>query len=51
MADGLRPVFPAAPRRAADLPPREALPAPRFPKNPSPWARLGCWLFDRLARR
>lgn len=28
-----------------------SLPPPRYPENPSPWARLGRWLFDRLTRR
>ncbi|WP_156629980.1 hypothetical protein [Methylobacterium sp. Leaf112] len=47
-----RPVFPAAPRRTADpLPPPKPLDPPRYPENPSPWARLGQWLFDRLTRR
>lgn len=47
-----RPVFPAAPRRASDpLPPAQPLPPPRYPENPSPWARLGRWLFDRITRR
>lgn len=23
----------------------------RYPSNPSPWARLGRWLFDRITRR
>lgn len=49
MADD-RPVFQIAPRRNASLPPAEPLPAPRYPENPSPWARLGRWLFDRLTR-
>lgn len=51
MADDRRPLFPAALRRAAVLPPAESLPAPRYPENPSPWARLGRWLLDRLTRR
>jgi hypothetical protein len=39
------------PRKATD-PAREApLPPPYYPENPSPWARLGRWLFDRLTRR
>ncbi|WP_156648331.1 hypothetical protein [Methylobacterium sp. Leaf108] len=44
-------LFPPAPRRATD-PKREApaLPQP-IPQNPSPWARLGRWLFDRITRR
>lgn len=46
MADDPRPVFPPAPRKAS-----EPLPPVRYPDNPSPWARLGRWLFDRLTRR
>ncbi|TXN27211.1 lysozyme [Methylobacterium sp. WL19] len=38
-------VIPPAPRKAS-----EPLPPVRYPDNPSPWARLGRWLFDRLAR-
>ncbi|WP_331296779.1 hypothetical protein [Methylobacterium hispanicum] len=48
MSDDRRPVFPPAPRRASEPPP---LPPVRYPPNPSPWARLGLWLFDRLTRR
>ncbi|WP_264045492.1 hypothetical protein [Methylobacterium flocculans] len=51
MAEDRRPLFPAAPRRAAGLPPQKLLDAPRYPENPSPWARLGRWLFDRITRR
>lgn len=51
MAEDRRPLFPAAPRRAASLPPPKPLNPPRYPENPSPWARLGRWLFDRLTRR
>jgi hypothetical protein len=50
MADDRRPLFPAALRRAAALPPAEPQPAPRYPENPSPWARLGRWLIDRIMR-
>jgi hypothetical protein len=43
-------LFPPAPRRSSD-PAREApMPKP-IPQNPSPWARFGRWLFDRLTRR
>lgn len=51
MADDRRPVFPAAPRRTASLPPPKPLDPPRYPENPSPWARLGRWIFDRVTRR
>ncbi len=32
-------------------PPAPPLPPVRYPPNPSLWARLGRWLFDRLTRR
>ena len=38
------------PRKASD-PAREAPMQESIPQNPSPWARLGRWLFDRLTRR
>jgi hypothetical protein len=31
--------------------PAPPLPPVRYPENPSPWARFGRWLFDRLTRR
>jgi hypothetical protein len=51
VTDDRRPLFPAALRRTAVLPPAEPVPAQRYPENPSPWARIGRLLFDRLTRR